>query len=67
MRPLSQTAIEAYLERNWDSVSGCVGAFKIEEEGVRLFSRITGDHFSILGLPLIELLNYLTLRGYLNT
>jgi septum formation protein len=40
-----------------------VGAYKLEEEGVRLFSRIEGDYFNVLGMPLLEILNYLTLRG----
>ena len=38
-------------------------SYKLEEEGVRLFARIEGDHFTILGLPMLELLSYLTVRG----
>ena len=67
MRPLSSEFIGRYLERNWESVRSSVGAYKIEEEGPRLFSRIDGSHFAILGLPLLELLSHLTLRGYLET
>ena len=44
-----------------------VGAYKLEEEGVRLFSRIEGDYFTILGLPLIELLTWLGIRGDIAT
>jgi len=44
-----------------------VGAYKLEAEGVRLFSRIEGDYFTILGLPLLDLLGFLTLRGDLPT
>lgn len=65
MRDLSETYIEDYVVRNWDSIRHAVGCYKLEEEGVRLFSRIDGDYFSVLGLPLIELLGYLTSRGVL--
>ena len=67
MRPLSAGFIEDYLRRNWISVRTSVGCYKIEEEGPRLFSRIDGSHFAILGLPLLELLSYLTERGYIET
>jgi septum formation protein len=63
MRDISDDYLEDYLVRNWGSVSGCVGHYKLEEEGVRLFTRMEGDYFSVLGLPLLEILSYLTLRG----
>lgn len=63
MRDLSPRYVEDYVARNWTSIRHSVGGYKIEEEGVRLFSRIEGDYFAILGLPLIELLSYLTMRG----
>ncbi len=65
MRELSDPFVDDYLQRNWESVRHSVGAYKLEEEGVRLFTRIEGDHFTILGLPLIELLNHLVLKGIL--
>lgn len=65
MRPLSDAYITDYITRNWDQVQHSVGAYKIEEEGARLFTRIDGDYFTILGLPLLELLSYLILRGTL--
>ena len=65
MKPLSASFIEAYLDRNWPDVSSSVGAYKLEAEGPRLFQRITGDHFTILGLPLLEICAYLELRGVL--
>jgi len=63
MRDISGDYLEDYLVRNWGSVSGCVGHYKLEEEGVRLFTSIDGDYFTVLGLPLLEILSYLTLRG----
>ena len=63
MRDASDAYLEDYVARNWDSIRHAVGAYKLEEEGVRLFSRIEGDYFNVLGMPLLEILNYLTLRG----
>ncbi|MGR3494494.1 Maf family protein [Citreimonas sp.] len=63
MRPVSDTFIDAYLDRNWPAVGDSVGAYKIEEEGVRLFAHLQGDLFTIQGLPLLEFLNFLTDRG----
>jgi len=65
MKPLSDKFIDAYLERNWPDVASSVGAYKLEAEGPRLFQRITGNHFTILGLPLLELCSYLEMRGIL--
>lgn len=63
MRDVSDIYIQDYLSRNWPDVGSSVGGYKLEQEGVRLFSRIHGDHFTILGLPLVELLNFLAIRG----
>jgi len=63
MRDASDAYIHDYVARNWDSIQHAVGGYKLEEEGVRLFSRIDGDYFNVLGMPLLEILNYLTLRG----
>ncbi len=65
MRDASDDYLHDYVDRNWDSIRHSVGAYKLEEEGVRLFTRIEGDYFNVLGLPLLELLSYLTLRGTL--
>lgn len=65
MRALSAAYVTAYVRRNWDSIRHSVGGYKLEEEGARLFSRIEGDYFTVLGLPLIELLTYLIARGEL--
>lgn len=63
VRPLAPAAIEAYLDTAWPAVAGCVGCYRIEAEGVQLFTRIEGSHFTILGLPLLPLLAYLRTRG----
>lgn len=67
MRDASDAFLDEYLTRNWDSVRDAVGCYKLEEEGPRLFTRIDGDHFNVLGLPLLELLSYLSLRGTLQS
>lgn len=63
MHDTSDAYLTDYIARNWDSLRHAVGGYKIEAEGVRLFSRIDGDFFHILGLPLIELLTWLRIRG----
>lgn len=63
MHDMSDDYLRAYVARNWDSIRHSVGAYKLEEEGVRLFSAIDGDYFNVLGMPLMELLDYLMLKG----
>ena len=59
MRPLTQNQINAYLDQAGDAVTTSVGAYQLEAFGVHLFERIEGDHFTILGLPLLSLLDFL--------
>ena len=65
VRPLSERFIADYLDEEWPAVSHCVGVFRIEGPGVQLFSSVEGDHFTILGMPLIPLLEALRERGLL--
>ena len=65
MRDLSDDYINDYVTRNWGSIRHAVGGYKLEEEGARLFTRVEGDYFNVLGIPMLELLSYLTLRGTL--
>ncbi len=67
MRACSDAYLQDYVTRNWDSIRNAVGCYKLEEEGVRLFTGIDGDYFNVLGMPLMELLNYLALRGVIET
>jgi len=59
MRPLSEGEIDAYLDQAGDAVTTSVGGYQLEGLGVHLFERIEGDHFTILGLPLLPLLAFL--------
>jgi len=65
MRTLSDAAIANYLDAAGDKVTTSVGAYQIEGLGIHLFERIDGDHFTILGLPLLPLLDFLRRQGLL--
>lgn len=59
MRALDEAGIDAYLDAAGEAVTSSVGAYQMEGLGVHLFERIEGDHFTILGLPLLPLLAFL--------
>jgi septum formation protein len=65
MRPLRESEIAAYLDEAGDAVTSSVGAYQLEGLGVHLFDLIEGDHFTILGLPLLPLLGFLRSEGLL--
>ncbi len=62
---LSDKFIEDYLDAEWPAVAGCVGVFRIEGRGVQLFGAIEGDHFTVLGMPLLRVLGALRDLGEL--
>ena len=62
MRAFSDSFLDRYLEEEGDEVLASVGAYRIEDGGAQLFSRVTGDLFTIMGLPLLELLAFLRTR-----
>lgn len=65
VRALSPDFIQAYLDVEWPEVGYTVGVFRLEGRGVQLFERIEGNHFTILGMPLLSLLAALRQRGLL--
>jgi septum formation protein len=65
MRTLSGDHIRSYLDEAGETVTTTVGAYQLEGLGVHLFERIEGDHFTILGLPLLPLLGYLRSQSLL--
>jgi septum formation protein len=67
VRSLGEAFIDAYLDAEWPEIGHCVGGYRIEGRGIQLFSRIEGSQFTILGLPLLQLLDYLRIRGVMST
>jgi septum formation protein len=65
LRSLSGSFLDRYLDAAGSAVLDCVGAYQLEKLGVHLFERIDGNHFTILGLPLIKLLDFLRRNGSL--
>ena len=63
MRPFNEAFLDAYLARTGDTVLASVGAYQLEGLGAHLFSRVDGDYFTILGLPLLPLLSFLAGHG----
>jgi septum formation protein len=65
MRHFSDAFLDHYIAAEGEALLGSVGAYRLETRGIQLFSRMTGDHFAVLGLPLFELLEFLRSRGAL--
>ena len=67
VRTLSNAFIESYIEACGPALLSTVGAYQLEGMGAQIFSEIEGDYFSILGLPLLPLLDYFRVRGLLTS
>lgn len=65
VRTLSEDFIQSYLDAEWPDVGQCVGVFRVESIGVQLFERIEGDYFTVLGMPLLQVLRELRALGEL--
>jgi septum formation protein len=65
MRGFSDRFLDSYIEAVGPAVTASVGAYQVERAGIQLFERIEGDHFTILGLPLLQLLQFLRREGCL--
>jgi septum formation protein len=65
MRAFSVDFLTAYMEAAGDAVLASVGCYQVEGRGIQLFERIEGDHFTIMGLPLLPLLEFLRREGSL--
>lgn len=67
VRAFSEEFIRRYLDSEWPEVGNCVGVFRMEGAGVQLFDKVDGNHFTILGMPLVPLLAALRARGILQS
>lgn len=63
IRTLSEAFIDDYVARYWEHIRHSVGCYRVEAEGAQLFSSISGSHFTIIGMPLLPILDYLRNRG----
>jgi len=65
MRPFTDAFLDQYLDAMGDAVTTTVGAYMLEGLGAQLFARVQGDYFTVLGLPLLEVLGFLRAQGML--
>ena len=63
MASLKNEFLKKYIKRNWNTIKNCCGGYEIEKEGLTLFKKISGDYFSILGIPVLQVTDYLRDRG----
>ena len=62
VRPLGSAFVRNYVDKHWESIGYTVGCYEIEGAGAQLFSHIEGNHFTVLGMPLLPLLGFLRER-----
>lgn len=67
MRVLTDDFIDQYVALYWEQIRHCVGCYRIEAEGAQLFNSVSGSQFTVIGLPLLPVLDYLRIRGLLLT
>jgi septum formation protein len=67
MRVLGDDFIDSYVKQYWDHIRFCVGCYRIEAEGAELFTMVDGDRFSVMGMPLVPVFDYLRIRGFLTS
>ena len=67
VRRLSEEFIAEYLDQEWPAISGCVGCYRVEGLGAQLFARTEGSQFTIMGMPLLPILDYLRTRGVMTS
>jgi septum formation protein len=65
MRTLSERFLERYLDVVGNAATESVGAYQLEGPGAQLFERVEGDYFTVLGLPLMEVLGFLRHQGFM--
>lgn len=63
VRDFSDAWLATYLDEEWPAIAGCVGGYRLEGPGAQLFTRIEGSHFTVLGMPLLPLLDQLRVLG----
>lgn len=64
MRDFSDDELQQYCDKAGDVLTSCVGCYALESLGIRLFKEIKGDYFTILGMPLLSLINFLNKEGF---